>query len=56
MTRWRDGAMVVRWVAGSFLAAEKSYRKIMVYRDLWILKAHLDELGTPPVARKEVAS
>ena len=27
---------------------------IMGYKDLWILKAHLDELGTPPVAGKEV--
>ena len=56
VTRWRDGTMVVRWAAASFLDAEKSYRKIMGYRDLWILKAHLDELGTPPGARKEVAS
>jgi len=35
--------------------AEQNYRKIMGYRDLWTLKAHLDELVTP-VARKEVAS
>ena len=32
----------------SFLDAEKGYRRIMGYKDLWILKAHLDELGTPP--------
>ena len=46
--------MVVRWAAASFMDAEQNYRKIMGYRDLWILKAHLDELTTP-VAGKEVA-
>ena len=34
----------------------RGYRRIMGYRDLWILKAHLDEPGTPPVVRKGVAS
>ena len=48
--------MAVRCVAGSFLDAGKRYRKSMRYRDLWMLKAHLHELGTPPVVRKEVAS
>ncbi len=48
--------MAVRWVADSFLGTEKSYRKIVGYRDLWILKAHLDELGAPTIARKEVTS
>ena len=47
--------MVVRWTAASFMDAERNYRKIMGYRDLWILKAHLDEL-TIPVARKEAVS
>ena len=42
-----DGRMVVRRAAASFLDAEKSYRKIMGYRDVRVLKAHLDELGTP---------
>ncbi|MDE2764752.1 MAG: transposase [Gemmatimonadota bacterium] len=50
MARW-----FVRWAAASFMDAEQNYRKIMGYRDLWTLKAHLDELVTP-VARKEVAS
>ena len=34
--------------------AHSGMRKIMGYRDLWILKAHLDELTTP-VAGKEIA-
>ena len=56
VTRWRDGSMAVRWAAASFLDAEKGYRRIMGYKDLWMLKAHLDELGTPPVDGKEVAA
>ena len=42
VTRWRDGAMVLRWVASSFLDTEKSFRKIMGYRDLWMLEAILN--------------
>ena len=56
VTRWRDGSMAVRWAAAAFLDAAKGYRRIMGYKDLWILKAHLDELGTPPVDGKEVAA
>ena len=56
VTRWRDGSMAVRWAAAAFLDAEKGYGGIMGYKDLWILKAHLDELGTPPVDGKEVAA
>jgi len=43
VTNWQDGKMVKRWVASAFLATEKSFRRIMGYRDLWILKAALDE-------------
>ena len=46
--------MAIRWVAASFMEAEKKYRKIIGYRDLWTLKAHLDELGAPWVTRKAV--
>ena len=31
--------MAVRGAAASFMQAEKKYRKIMGYRDLWTLKA-----------------
>ena len=34
--------MVLRWVASSFLDAEKSFRKIMGSRDPWMLKAILN--------------
>ena len=56
VTRWTDGSMAVRLAAAAFLGAEKSYRRIMGYRDLWMLKAHLDDLDTPPVVRNEVAA
>lgn len=39
--RWRNGEMVMRWSASSFLAAEEKFRRIMGYRDLWQLEAAL---------------
>ena len=41
--RWQDGSMVKRWAASSLLAAEKSFRKVMGYKNLWILDAALKE-------------
>jgi hypothetical protein len=41
--RWRDGAMVKRWAAAAFLDAEKSFRRILGYRDLWMLEAVLND-------------
>ena len=43
VTRWRDGAMALRWAAAAALETEKRFRKIMGHRDLWMLKAALDE-------------
>ena len=56
VTRWTNGSMAVRWAAAAFLEAEKGYRRIMGYRDLWMLKAHLDELSAPPVEQREDAA
>lgn len=42
VSRWKNGTMVLRWVASAFLAAEKSFRRIQGYRDLWILKTRLE--------------
>jgi putative transposase len=50
--RWRPG-MPARWSAAAFLEIEKSFRKIMGYRDLWALKAILD--GSQPATREAVA-
>ena len=43
VTNWRHGEMVLRWAAAAYLDTEKSFRRIMGYRDLWILKAALDQ-------------
>ena len=51
--RWRDGAMVKRWAAAAFLATEKNFRKIMGYRDLWMLDAILN--GSKSASQREVA-
>ncbi len=42
VTRWKDAAMVSRWAAAAFLDTEKSFRKIMGYKDLWMLDAILN--------------
>ena len=53
VSRWKDAAMVQRWVASAFLATEKSFRRIMGYKDLWALKAILDAKVEKAVASKE---
>ena len=40
--RWRDGKMVLRWAAAALLMTEKNFRKIVGYRDLWMLEAALE--------------
>jgi transposase-like protein len=50
--RWRPG-MPARWSAAAFLEIEKSFRKVMGFRDLWALKAILD--GSQPATRQAVA-
>jgi putative transposase len=39
--RWRNATMIRRWVAASFLATEKNFRRIMGWNDLWQLEAIL---------------
>jgi hypothetical protein len=38
---WKDKPLNVPWAA-ALLETEKNFRKIMGYRDLWMLKAALD--------------
>ena len=40
---WKDGQMVLRWVAAAFLETEKNFRRVQGYRDLWMLKAKLND-------------
>jgi len=54
--RWRDAAMVERWVAASFLATEKNIRRIMGCKDLRQLEAILGrEAGHQVAAQQEAA-
>jgi hypothetical protein len=39
--------MVLRWATAALLMTEQSFRKIMGYRDLWMLKPALDENQVP---------
>ena len=43
VTHWKNGAMALRWAAASFVETEKSYRRIIGYDQLWMLRAHLDD-------------
>lgn len=43
VTRWKNGAMALRWAAASGLEAEKSFRKILGYERIWTLRAALDQ-------------
>ena len=42
VTNWKNGQMVLRWAATAYLETEKSFRRIIGYQELWILKAALD--------------
>ena len=52
VTRWRHGAMALRWAATAFVAAEKRFRKIQGCEQLWILKAQLEH-GTQIAEQKQ---
>jgi putative transposase len=39
--RWRDPKMVLRWATAAFLDAEKHFRRIQGFRELWILAVAL---------------
>jgi hypothetical protein len=51
VTSWQDASMALRWAAAGFLETEKHYRRIMGYKQLWILKALLDG----PVSEESIA-
>ena len=34
--------MVMRWAASALVETEKSFRRIMGYEQLWMLKSYLD--------------
>ncbi|MBA3895484.1 MAG: transposase [Gemmatimonadales bacterium] len=52
VSRCRDSSMILRWTAASLLECETGFRKIMGYKDLWLLKAKLDELAQERAAKR----
>jgi len=40
---WQDGSMVKRWAASTLIETEKSFRKVMGFKDLWMLDAALKD-------------
>jgi len=56
VTNWQDGNMVARWAAAAFLDAEKNFRKVMGYRELWMLEAALGRKFTKQIADKQEAA
>jgi transposase-like protein len=53
--RWRDADMVLRWVAGAYLATEKNFRKVQGYQDLWVLAAALGRANKSVTPQAKVA-
>ncbi len=53
VTRWTDGSMVLRWVASALTETEKSFRRIMGYEQLWMLKTHLDNPSESKAVARE---
>ncbi len=45
VTRWTDGSMVLRWVASALIETEKSFRRIMGWKQLWMLQTSLDSFA-----------
>jgi putative transposase len=52
VSRWQDGTMVLRWAASAFLNAEKKFRRVSGFRELWMLENALKALliDNQPVA------
>ena len=44
VSRWQNGAMVLRWAASALLNAEKKFRRVSGYRELWMLENALKTL------------
>ena len=42
VSRWPNGKLALRWAASALLAAEKNFRRIQGYREIWMLKADLE--------------
>lgn len=47
--------MAMRWTAAGYLHAEKSFRRIQGFRDLWVLAAAIGRRKEPVVQEMKVA-
>ena len=54
VTNWKNGQMVLRWAAAAYLETEKSFRRIIGYEELWMLKAALEQ--HQPITHKEMVA
>jgi putative transposase len=54
VSRWRDSAMVERWVASAWLLTETHFRRINGHANLWALTAILGR-KTEPLTKEKVA-
>jgi putative transposase len=55
VARWRDAAMVERWVASAWLLTEKHFRKVVGFRDFWALSVILGREENPNLSGQKVA-
>jgi putative transposase len=55
VTRWRDAAMVERWVASAWLLTEKHFRKVVGFRDFWALSVILGREDNPNLGGQKIA-
>jgi transposase-like protein len=53
--RWRDGKMVLRWAAAALLMTEQNFRRIMGYKDLWMLESALGRKKGEDQEKEKVA-
>lgn len=56
VSRWQDGTMVLRWSASAFLNAEKKFRRVSGYRELWMLESALNALSSDNQQAAQLAS
>ena len=53
--QWRNGKMVLRWATAALLLTEQNFRRIMGYRDLWMLESALGEKESRGSRKRKVA-
>jgi transposase-like protein len=55
VTRWREAAMVERWVASAWLLTEEHFRKVVGFRDFWTLAVILGREQNNAASQQRVA-